>query len=133
MGSDKGYLGSTCYKALSDLPLYFLWGAFSLKMAWNVLTPLELLRRELAASDGVKRGISLTIVPDVFLFGLLLSLSIAGSGTGWHNSPRKVALLGGLTLIGSYALMIICSWIASQLLGRLKNADPKEEHPRSKD
>ena len=77
-------------------------GLFFLKLAWNVLIPLDLARRARASKSGKPVGTSLMSYLEIALWLLWLLLAFFSVGSGWLHSPKMVAILGGCAILASY-------------------------------
>ncbi len=83
-----------------SMGLFVLAGVFFLKVAWNLTVPFELARRR-----DERAGISLMPV-EIGVWVLWLLLAFFSDGDGWWQSPKKVAVWGGIAILGSYAAMM---------------------------
>ena len=83
-----------------SMGLLILAGVFFLKVAWNLTVPFALVRRE-----DERSGVSLMPV-EIGVWVVWLLLACFSDGDGWWQSPKKVAVWGGVALLGSYAGMM---------------------------
>lgn len=108
--------------------LFIVAGLFFLKIAWNVLTPFVLARRSLVATSGKPAGISMAPFVEVGLWLLLMLISFFSGGSDWLHSPKKVAVWGIATIIGSYVafavLGFVLGWFVAHLKKRRGDASP---------
>ncbi|MBP5786828.1 MAG: hypothetical protein J6Y19_03305 [Kiritimatiellae bacterium] len=81
--------------------LLVLAGVFFLKVAWNLTVPFELARRR-----DERAGISLMPYFEIGVWVVWLLLACFSDGDGWWQSPKKVAVWGGVAILGSYAGMM---------------------------
>lgn len=77
-------------------------GLFFLKLAWNVLIPIDLARRARASQSDKPAGTSLMPYLEIALWLLWLLLAFFSSGPGWLHSPKMVAIWGGCAILTSY-------------------------------
>ena len=80
-----------------SMGLFVLAGVFFLKIAWNLTVPFELARRR-----DERAGVSLMPV-EIGVWVLWLLLAFFSDGDGWWQTPKKVAVWGGVAVLGSYA------------------------------
>ena len=83
-----------------SMGLLVLAGVFFLKVAWNLTVPFELARRK-----DERAGISLMPV-EIGVWVLWLLLAFFSDGDGWWQTPKMVAVWGGVAILGSYAGMM---------------------------
>jgi hypothetical protein len=103
----------------------FLIGLLLAKALWNIYVPIGLVRAALKSDTKKISGVTLMPYLDVGII-LLATLSAAlSSETTWHGGPRNVALWGVLTIITSYALMLVLGRIAGWIVIRSKNLTKK--------
>jgi hypothetical protein len=84
-----------------SMGLFVLAGVFFLKIAWNLTVPFELARRK-----DEQAGISLMPYFEIGVWVVWLLLAYFSDGDGWWQSPKKVAVWGGVAILGSYAAMM---------------------------
>lgn len=77
-------------------------GLFFLKLAWNVLIPLDLARRARGSQSDKPAGTSLMPYVEIALWLVWLLLAFFSRGSGWLHSPKMVAILGGCAILASY-------------------------------
>jgi hypothetical protein len=108
--------------------LFILAGLFLLKLVWNILTPFVLARRSLVATSGKPAGISMAPFVEIGLWLLLLLISFLSGGSDWLHSPKKVAVWGIATIIGSYVAFAVLGsllgWLVAHLKKRRGDASP---------
>lgn len=100
--------------------LWIVVGIFCLKIIWNLGVPYELLRRRFYKSPKKQGGgISMMIFVEIFLLVVAIVLSAIAQGDSWMHSPKKVALWGGIALVGSYVHLLVagmfCGWLATKI------------------
>jgi Kef-type K+ transport system membrane component KefB len=90
-----------------------------MKILWNILTPFVLVRRRLVTTSDKPTAISMAPFVEIVLWLLLVFLSFFSTGSGLLHSPKKVALLGLVMIVGSYVVFavlgIALGWCAEQL------------------
>jgi hypothetical protein len=115
--------GDTWAKAdqtMTTAILLILAGLFFLKIAWNILTPFVLARRSLVATSGKPVGISMVPIVEISLWLLLVFFSFFSDGSDWLHSPKKVAVWGVATIIGSYIIFLILGFVLGRIVACLK-------------
>ena len=84
-----------------SMGLLVLAGVFFLKVAWNLTVPFELARRR-----DERAGISLMPYFEIGVWVVWLLLAFFSDGDGWWQTPKMVAVWGGVAVLGSYAAMM---------------------------
>ena len=77
-------------------------GLFFLKLAWNVLIPIDLARRARGSQSDKPAGTSLMPYVEIALWLVWLLLAFFSRGSGWLHSPKMVAILGGSAILAFY-------------------------------
>lgn len=95
-------------------------GLFFLKILWNILTPFVLARRSLISTSGKPASISMAPFVEVGLWLLLIFLAFLSDGSDWLHSPRKVAIWGMATIIGSYVVFASVGFVAGWFVAHVK-------------
>jgi len=103
----------------------FMVGLLLAKASWNICIPIHLARKALKSDAKKSPGVTLMPYVDVGILLLATASAALSSETTWHGGPRNVALWGVLTVISSYALMLVLGGIAGWIVIRSKNSGKK--------
>lgn len=105
-----------------SMGLFVLAGVFFLKVAWNLTVPFVLARRK-----DERAGISLMPV-EIGVWVLWLLLAFFSDGDGWWQTPKMVAVWGGVAILGSYAgMMALGAVLGALAAARAKRKGQSED------
>ncbi len=102
--------------------LYILLGLFGLKLLWNLTIPYELAWRGLRCAGQKSSGITIMPFVEIGLWMLTIGAAALSDGRNWLQSPKNVAVWGGLAIVISYVHLVIAGMIAGWIVSLLKKA-----------
>ena len=106
---------------------YIFMGLLTLKILWNLTVPYDLAWRSWRAKGRKVGGISLMPYLEVGLLVLAIGAAALSDGPSWFQSPKRIAIWGGLAIVISYVHMVIVGMTVGWILTRLKKGESQKD------
>ena len=100
--------------------LYILLGLFGLKILWNLTIPYDLAWRGLRSAGQKTSSITFMTFVEVCLLLLAIGAAALSDGQNWFQSPKNIAIWGGLAIVASYVHLVVVGMIAGWIVSLLK-------------